>query len=117
MLTIFQLYLIKILMLFYYYSDNKLNEIAKLRNSLPLVDLCRDRRRRISSIKRSSTENISRNEIAYALKSHYSVQKTAKPTLMPTWAKFSLSWVYLIYIKQIILNNNNNNKINKNKKF
>lgn len=73
-------------------TDKKLNEIAKLRNSLPLVDLCRDRRRRISSIKRSSTENISRNEIAYALKSHYSVQKTAKPTLMPTWAKFSLSW-------------------------
>ena len=78
-----------------------------------MVDLCRDRRRRISSIKRSSTENISRNEIAYALKSHYSVQKTAKPTLMPTWAKFSLSWVNF-YIKK--KNKIKIKKINKKKK-
>lgn len=71
----------------------KKNEIPKIRNSLPLVDICRDRRRRISSIKKNSTENISRNDIAYALKPHYSVQKTAlKQSFMPTWAKFSLSW-------------------------
>ncbi|ORX86656.1 hypothetical protein BCR32DRAFT_240800 [Anaeromyces robustus] len=74
--------------------EKKINELSKVRNSLPLVDLCRDRRRRISSIKRSSTENITRNDIAKALKPNYSVQKTAlKQSFMPTWAKFSLSWV------------------------
>lgn len=73
--------------------EKKVNELSKIRNSLPLVDLCRDRRRRISSIKKSSTENISRNDIAKALKPDYSVQKTAlKQSFMPTWAKFSLSW-------------------------
>jgi hypothetical protein len=73
--------------------EKKINELSKVRNSLPLVDLCRDRRRRISSIKRSSTENITRNDIAKALKPNYSVQKTAlKQSFMPTWAKFSLSW-------------------------
>jgi len=71
----------------------KMNEIPRVRNSLPLVDICRDRRRRISSIKKNSTENISRNDIAYALKPHYSAQKAAlKQSFMPTWAKFSLSW-------------------------
>ena len=70
-----------------------MTESPKLRNSLPLVDISRDRRRRISSIKKNSTENISRNDIAYALKPNYSVQKTAKQSFMPTWAKFSLSWV------------------------
>jgi len=76
------------------FSEKKFNGIPKLRNSLPLVDICRDRRRRISSIKKNSAENISRNDIAYALKSNYSVQKTAsKHSFMPTWAKFSLSWV------------------------
>ncbi|ORX42484.1 hypothetical protein BCR36DRAFT_374501 [Piromyces finnis] len=70
----------------------KKKETSKVRNSLPLVDLCRDRRRRISSIKKNSSENISRNDIAYALKPNYSVKKTAKQSFMPTWAKFSLSW-------------------------
>lgn len=73
-------------------AEKRMNVTPKLRNSLPLVDICRDRRRRISSIKKNSTENISRNDIAYALKPHYSVQKTAKQSFMPTWAKFSLSW-------------------------
>jgi len=73
-------------------TEKKVMGIPKLRNSLPLVDLCRDRRRRISSIKRNSTENISRNDIAYALKPNYSVQKTVKQSFKPTWAKFSLSW-------------------------
>jgi hypothetical protein len=73
-------------------TEKRMTESPKLRNSLPLVDICRDRRRRISSIKKNSTENISRNDIAYALKPNYSVQKTAKQSFMPTWAKFSLSW-------------------------
>lgn len=63
------------------------------KDSLPIVDICRDRRRRITSIRRSSSENISRNAIAFALKPQYSVQKTAlKHSFKPTWAQFSLLW-------------------------
>ncbi|TPX59675.1 hypothetical protein PhCBS80983_g02282 [Powellomyces hirtus] len=59
----------------------------------PLVDLCRDRRRRVTGIKRTSTVPTSRKYIAQHLSNSY--QNGGHKThlmLVPTWAKFSLHW-------------------------
>ncbi|KAJ3189902.1 hypothetical protein HDU85_000188 [Gaertneriomyces sp. JEL0708] len=65
----------------------------------PVIDLCRDRRRRITSIKRHITALASRKEIARNLnairvqrKSGTANTATRKVSLQPLWARFDLSW-------------------------
>ncbi|TPX67210.1 hypothetical protein SpCBS45565_g03911 [Spizellomyces sp. 'palustris'] len=71
---------------------SKLN-LASLRLARPIVDLCRDRRRRVTSIKRGTPVVASRKDIAKDLSAMN--KGAANANLLhfePVWARFSLPW-------------------------
>ncbi|KAJ3215735.1 splicing factor [Dinochytrium kinnereticum] len=62
------------------------------RLSRPIIDICRDRRRRITGVKRSMPTEKSRKEIAKALNTPQSITSEAQGILSPLWARFDLIW-------------------------
>ncbi|KAJ3045321.1 hypothetical protein HK097_001225 [Rhizophlyctis rosea] len=69
-------------------------EKLAVRHVRPVVDLCRDRRRRITSIKRCASKPPSRKDIARSLNAKYlpCIAANDGNMLMPSWVRFSLSW-------------------------
>ncbi|KAI8851049.1 hypothetical protein BC829DRAFT_387842 [Chytridium lagenaria] len=63
------------------------------RLSRPIVDICRDRRRRITGVKRSMTVDVSRKEIAKALSTSQTMSREeSRGGFSPLWARFALIW-------------------------